>query len=199
MHQFIHIPKTGGCAVGGFLRLNYPGSFQEMGHEFMVPSSENPIVVVRSPLDRVFSVFYFWTGGSEIYSPKDFFGDEDMSFRNFIDSAQVIADSIPHTDQLVANYSRVLHVLPQSRWLSPENYAKTIVIRYNRDMTQSLKKLVEYLKLPNFSGMPKVNISKKKPITFSKYENGKLFELYKSDFELWNDINHHQYKFKKVF
>lgn len=187
MYQFVHIPKTGGCALSGFLKRRHPDLFEEKSHEFCVASSENPIVVVREPTERALSIYNFSVNGSEMFAPE-WSLEKNTSFRQFIDTAQSLIDSM------------IIHTLPQSRWLKPEHYGKTIVVKYRKNLVEGVQGLEGYLGLPRSNYIPKWNVSKNKSqLRLSTYDKEKIFEIYKSDFELWNDLDLSPERFKKVF
>jgi hypothetical protein len=194
--QFVHIPKTGGCSVIGLLIRNYPESIETLGHEFKVETSENPIVVVREPLDRISSVYQFWNKGSEVF---DF--DKNLTFDEFILGAEDLINSIPKEESdLATNYGIDLHILPQTRWLDEECYSKTIVIRYEKDLKKSIARLIDFLGLEDRSDDFKtVNVTKDKAeMNFSDEQVKAILKVYADDFRLWRDINRHPEKFRKV-
>lgn len=195
-YQIVHIPKTGGCALWRFLSKNYPDKFETMAHEFKIKHYENPIVTIRSPMSRISSIYRFWTSGSEAFR-----WERKMTFCEFLDEAERVAASIGEEEKDVSNNrGGEVHALPQARWIGIEDYAKTIVMTYDRDMNENVFNLLEYLGLQRpTEKMEAFNVTNDtKEIRFTIQEFKKILQIYHRDFALWNDVKCNPEKFKKV-
>ena len=192
MNQLIHVPKTGGFAMCTFLAHHFPGHFELMGHEFRTKDSENPIVTIRNPIERVESAYQYLTKGSEIFDLN-----ERMTFWEFLAVAEELMGSIrPDEHDLLSKYPTTIHSLPQAYWINREDYSKTIVIIYQKDLNESVFELLRILDLPEpTERLPTLNATRnKKPMRFSGHELKKIMDLYVSDFALWHEIVHNPNK-----
>ena len=161
-------------------------------HELKAISVQNPIVIIREPYERIFSVYRYWRAGSEIYGRKPKESKPELSFSEFLDEINIF--------NIWSSYIGAEHLLPQSCWLSPDAYSKTIVIKYRNDLSASMGSLLEYLGL----GVPdkvmcKMNVTlDSSQIEISQNEKQKIIDRYWCDFVLWYDLNNKKEKFKKV-
>jgi Sulfotransferase family len=197
-YQLIHVPKTGGTALYNFLHDNFPEVFFEYmyegqrPHELKAMSVRNPIVIVRDPLERIVSVYRYWLSGSEIYKEKDGDTKRELSFSEFLDDINIF--------NVWSSYVGAEHILPQSCWMDPASYSKSIVIKYRKDLSSSMGALLEYLGMDIPDGhMTRINItSNSEEVKITDEDRQKIMERYWCDFLLWHDMNNSKEKFKKV-
>lgn len=52
-YTFIHATKTGGTALEKFFGKHYSNYITGSGHRNKCKSSDNPIIIIRNPIDRV--------------------------------------------------------------------------------------------------------------------------------------------------
>ena len=181
-----------------FLQDNFLGVFQEYmyegqrPHELKAISVQNPIVIIREPYERIFSVYRYWRAGSEIYGRKSNESKPELSFSEFLDEINIF--------NIWSSYVGAEHLLPQSCWLEPAAYSKAIVIKYRKDLSASMSSLLDYLRLsvPD-RVVPKMNVTLDySQIEISQNEKQKIIDRYWCDFVLWHDLNNNKEKFKKV-
>jgi len=195
MHQLIHVPKTGGTSLYVFLVQMYPEHFQEFmyagqpPHELKAKFVPKPVVIVREPVDRLFSMFRYWRSGSEMFSGEKRL---DMSFSSFLDEVNVF--------NIWKAYIGPEHLLPQTYWISPDSYKKTILIRYREDLDGPMRELVRHVGLPEpEEPLPRLNVTlDREPPEVSDADMEKVFQRYKTDFILWEMANKRQDLFEKV-
>ena len=197
-YQLVHVPKTGGTALYNFLHDNFPDVFREYmyegqrPHELKAMSVQNPIIIIREPFDRIASVYRYWRCGSEIYNEKDGGTKRELSFSEFLDDINIF--------NVWSSYVGAEHILPQSCWMDPTSYSKSIVIKYRKDLSSSMGALLEYLgmNIPD-EQMSKINItSNSDEIKITDGDRQKIIERYWCDFMLWYDLHNNKDKFKKV-
>ena len=72
MYKFIHPTKTGGTTIKHTLKLHYSREISggsDRNHEIYCKDHDNPIIIIRDPVDRFCSIYNYWKAGS---------GDETM-------------------------------------------------------------------------------------------------------------------------
>lgn len=196
---FIHITKTGGACVKKNILKNYKDDFlldgfKEKFHDLDSSFFEKPFVIVRDPVDRFFSLYSYWRYGSEVF--KENIPDYTISdFIYFLDNN----DCALNTSITWIDFFR-----PQSSWIKREDYKKTVVIVYKKDLSESFDKLLNYFDIPvRHSSLCKFNVTEHKANQIGFYyfaKNLRKFveSKYHSDFELYNDILNNPSLFKQV-
>jgi len=192
-YGFVHIPKNGGTSVCEFLHKNYPKTFvcntingKAPYHSLTTAHADVPIVIIRNPVDRFLSAYYYWRNGPINGPHKKVYKDHpytDLTIDQFIDLLQ--------KNKSIVNSSITwdVHFNPQYYWIKEEDYAKTIVIRYVKDLSDSIYSLVDYLKLPKYQyPMQKINTCCYNPIELSKYSLDYINSVYYKDFALWQSV-----------
>ncbi len=68
-YAFIHIPKTGGTTFKHWIQQHPQSSISSYDHEEIATTAlfyqQTPITIIRDPIDRFISSFYYWKYGSE--------------------------------------------------------------------------------------------------------------------------------------
>lgn len=204
-YRFIHIPKTGGTAFNAWLdhqqQLNLCKEIRTTHTHILNTLSAQtqgfrPITIIRHPIDRFISSFYYWKKGSvdiekwkrstdwetgnEINTPDDLISilsDAQHPLHEKINHA------IAHKDQ----YTEIWHFLPQSVWIT--NNTNPIIICYDsKNLASNIQKTFDDLKIkcPTHN-MPVINKSqtpKKRP-QLSQESIQWIHHIYKEDFALW--------------
>lgn len=195
---FLHITRTGGTAVKRFILENYKDYFSLDGLEdnrFLDSSFfDNPFLILRDPLDRFISLYYYWIYGSEInksttprYSMSDF-----ILFLN------------KRSCELITKHTNFETFREQADWIKPGDYKKTVVILYKENLSNSMIELLNYHNIP--VGSSKLNLlnfalnraKKLKIYYFAKSINLFLSKKYAADIELYYRVINHPGLFKKV-
>lgn len=218
---FMSITKTSCCNLLEFLLQNYEENLLErenFAHVFTTESfSENvfPVCTVRDPVERFISMYNYYFFGSEIFGKdrrKALFFKRTDNIYEFIDSIIPEIYKITHVEKrkykkYVGEYIWRAHINPQTHWIKKQHYYKTIITMYQKNMTDILIKLGEYLhselNFPKISKLPthKKNVtSNKKNFNEKEMQYIKDFvnQYYSSDYELIKKIEKTPNLFKAV-
>jgi hypothetical protein len=190
---FIHIPKNGGTCLHGLMK-DYSDYFLYQSHDLKSSHTESPICIIRDPYDRFLSAYQYWRNGPENGPHVNKFRvQKNLDLNEFINRIQ--------EDKKILNTAITWHVhfLPQCNWLSEKDYHKAIIINYQSDLSESIQKLFDYLKIPhNGINLPKINVTKSKDTQLTEYAKCYIEATYREDFELINKIKNEPELFRKV-
>ena len=64
IYTFIHIPKCGGSPVENYFEQHYSDRIFGTTHKWLSTKDNNPIVIIREPIERFISLYYYWKNGS---------------------------------------------------------------------------------------------------------------------------------------
>lgn len=198
-YGFVHITKTGGTAIFRFLKKHYPEYFNtfrgQKAHSVRSDWVKKPILVIREPMERYISIYHYWKYGSNVWK-------RGSQWQPNVESIHDFTQKLKNKEPMKLNHSFTWrdHFLPQSEWLKPWNYNKTIVILYKKDLNQSIQDLLSYLDIPNKGvEMQKVNSTQtKEEINLTEEDIAYIYDRYKQDFKLYNLVTNHPEYFMKV-
>eukprot|EP00873_Tetraselmis_striata_P033825 jgi/Tetstr1/454089/TSEL_041008.t1 len=204
MNTFVHPTKTGSTAVEEYFRRHHPRRVRGVGHIHTCANSQNPIVIIREPMERFVSMFSYWRNGAadgryrrdpdwvDVDTISEFVGRLRAKDRGF------------ERDYLHRDFTTSLHFEEQRHWLKPADHAKTIVVVYDRrGLEEKLRALLAHLGLPPVGlPLPRVNVTKtsaRVDCTLSEEDRAWVRERFREDFRLWHLVTRHPHRFKKVF
>jgi len=194
MYTFIHPTKTGGISFGTYLKKWYPTIIQgDSDHKNKCSRTNNPIVIVREPLDRFISQYNFWKYGSN-YAICKHVGINTFTIDDYIHFIK------SENRKLVTLHTRMEHHKPQSFWTPKDVYSNTIVIRYTKTLNDALGPLLRYLGLePRGPFCSPNNITRQKDsVVLNTSQIEWIKEYYKEDFDIWGLVNTQPELFKYV-
>ena len=197
-YTFIHPTKTGGTALEQYFSKNYRNHISGSGHSNKCNSCDNPIIIIRDPIERIISMYKYWKNGaiSGRYQRDEAWIQrvKDIDFENFI-------NLIDRNDPLLFHtFTWNQHFVSYSEWITEKDWKTTIIILYDSNLNNRLNNLFEYLKIPNKNiNLNHVNVSKKvDDIILTETIKNKIKKIYKYDFYLWENILNNEELFLKI-
>jgi len=177
-HAFIHIPKCAGFSVKRCIQdNNLPIRIFDHGVIFSnIPPRLKQIIVIRDPIDRFTSAFYYIKGAyvkNTIFNnPNEFLDELKLS----TEEAKRFIKPQPHyhyVNGLRIDTDWVFH--PQSAWID-----KPDIVMLQENLQEDFDKLGFNVKLP------RINVSPRSDFRYSKENIDYLHNLYRQDFEFYN-------------
>jgi hypothetical protein len=199
-YTFIHPTKTGGTACETFFQEHYSEFIKGSGHDNKCTNENNPIIIIRDPIDRFISMYKYWKYGS---LDIDKFKRSVLFLQNYNnytikDFIQLIKNK-QHGD-LYQNFTWDQHFEPITKWINSTNYANIIVILYTKNLNEKMNKLLGALNIVNkHIELPIINVSNNKE-NIQLDDNDILFvkSYFVDDFKLYDDIKNRPELFKYV-
>jgi hypothetical protein len=183
-YAFIHIPKNGGMSIGNAIKDTV--KIKYYGHAVLFKNIRHlkQIIVLRDPIDRFTSAFFYLKQYKKNKS-RDIFNNPDELIQGFINfdinsfNFLKIHDGFHHVNGNPINTDWVFH--KQSAWV--DNPYKILLFEsLEDDLDKFGSEIGESLHIPH------VNKSKKQPFTYSKSSLDFLNIIYKDDMELYNSL-----------
>ena len=200
VHTFIHPTKTGGTAVERFFREHFKQEIKEDGHNLICQNDNNPIIIIRDPIERFLSMYYYWKNGSidtEFKRGEKFKKDnQHINIKKFI---SLIKNN--DTKKLHHTFTWDQHFFSQVKWLNNIDLKNLIVIKYQKDLNYPIQNLLKYLEIDNKEiSLPKINITNKnnENVILDDLDLQFIHKHYIKDFILIDKINLYPEMFKKV-
>jgi len=199
-YTFIHPTKTGGTACEMFFRNYYSEFINGEGHDNKCTNDNNPIIIIRDPIDRFISMYKYWKGGScDMYNykrSKVFVQNyHNYTIKDFI---KLIKNN--RYDVLCQDFTWDLHFQPITNWINNTNYKNIIIILYEKNLNEKINKLLSNLKIKNKGvELPMINISNNKETI--KLDNEDIIfvqSYFANDFKLCDNIKNRPELFKFV-
>ena len=196
---FVHPTKCGGTSIAEILRNNYSKFFTVVyEHKTLCYDRNNPIILVRDPVDRFKSMYKYWKYGSEKYG-------NNLKIKNYNKNNITIKDYINlikiKSPILNSSYTWDKHYSPITDWIKVSNYKYLIIIKYCKDLNVPFQKMINTLNIPNLNiKIPHINISKtREDIILDEEDLQFIKEHFKKDYELIDLINTNPTLFRSVF
>jgi hypothetical protein len=199
-YTFIHPTKTGGTACETFFEEHYSDFIKGTGHDNKCMNNNNPIIIIRDPIDRFISMYKYWKYGSldiDKYRRNGLFlqNYNQYSIKDFI---RLIKNK--QHDDLYQSFTWNQHFEPITNWINNVDYTNIIVILYTKNLNGKINKLLEVLKIkPKPVELPIINISNNKE-NIQLDDDDILFikSYFADDFKLYDDVKNSPELFKHV-
>jgi len=214
---FIHPTKCGGTALKNHFMKVYPYHTIENNilsetqpferpHDSVCADYTNPVIIIREPVDRFLSMFKYWKSGAIPFTDWSYTSRNRTRNEEFIKKykSYTIKDFIKLLKRkdkcLYTKFTFPIHYESIFYWIKPEDYSKTIVIKYCDDLNTKLPEILEALEVQSVNKeMEKINISKNSEnIKLDEEDIKYIKSVYSYDFELWDNINNNPTLFKRV-
>jgi hypothetical protein len=184
MIGFIHITKTAGTDLkhrGKCEGIRY-GRFHDEDALFYKKKSMKCFAILRCPIDRYKSLFFFNTRGSSRYKkPKS----EYVDINHFVNDHYM-------NRELIKQYEGGWQFRKQSEWLLNADEDNTFIIKYDKkNLIKHIEELCAYNEIEfkykeQTNPINRTNYAKKFELTHDS--EGKILEMYHEDFKLFNNL-----------
>jgi hypothetical protein len=185
--------------VEQYFEKNYSEYIEGKGHAGVCGKNNNPIVIIREPFDRFISMYNYWKNGAKsgLFVRNNDFKEKYSSY-TIKDFIRMINEK--NTNDLYTVFTQKEHFSGQYLWINKDIYKYCIVILYQKNLNSKIEELLNYLKIPNKKiTLLDMNVSKKDDnIILDEEDKKNIKNIYKEDFELWNNLINNKELFKKV-
>ena len=204
-YRFVHIPKTGGTAMNIWIdqqhKINLCKEIRTT-HTHILNTYDakiqgfKPFTIIRHPIDRFISSFYYWKKGSA--DIEGWRRTADWETGNEIDTPDDLIKILKNTqhplhkkiNHAIASrdqYTQRWHFLPQSAWIN--EHINPIIICYDsKNLASNIQKVFDDLKINcpihNMTVLNKSLTPKQKP-QLNQESIQWIHHIYKEDFILW--------------
>ena len=161
VYTFIHPTKTGGTACELFFAKYYSEYIKGSGHINKCNNLNNPIIIIRNPIDRFISIYKYWKNGAIDTKYKrniEFINKyKDITIKEFINLLK-----LKSTKDLYLDFTWKQHFDPQTEWITKgTEYKNVIIIKYEKNLNNKINTLINLLNIKNKNvDLPLINVSK---------------------------------------
>jgi hypothetical protein len=184
MLGFIHITKTGGTNIKDKNKneeIIY-GSYHNENASYYKNKKIKCFAIIRDPIERYISLFYYNTNGSNKYKKKD---NTFKNINNFVDTH--------YKDRnFIKKYENGIQFQKQVEWLKEADLSNTFIVKFDK------KNLINNIReLCNFNNINFIYNDNIKNINTTNYNNNieltedsknKIIEMYIEDNNLYSKL-----------
>ena len=146
-YTFIHPTKTGGSACEQFFLNHYSNRIVGQGHVNLCTETNNSIIIVRDVKSRFFSMFKYWKYGAidSVFTRDQKFCEQNES-KTILDFIELLKSN---KEYLYVGFTWDDHFKNISHWINNVSYKNIIVIKYESNLNEKVKKLLKTLNIPD--------------------------------------------------
>ncbi len=200
MYTFIHPTKSGGTALEEYFASHYDTYVKGKKHEILCSQTNNPIIVVREPIDRFVSIYQYWKNGSVDFDKHK--RSEDFVKRYSKYSVKDFINLIKKnsTNELYVTFTKKAHFDTTHAWINNTPYNKIIIIKYIKNLDLKMPYILKTLGIPDKKiPLPIANVThSKEDVILDEDDLNFIRQRFKDDFELYNKVNNKKELFKMV-
>jgi len=203
MYTFIHPTKTGGSACDKYFMTYYSKYFNgSCFHKIKCSDDNNPVIIIRDPIDRFISMYKYWKYGpiDRAFKRGAAFIEKynNYSIKDFINLLKTNS-----TKDLYQKFTWDAHFKPQNDWIDNTQYNNIIIIKYDANLNDNVQKLIKFLKLEadtdTITELSFYNISKNiEQIILDDTDIEFIKQRYNDDYILIDKINNNPELFKFI-
>ena len=132
-YNFIHPTKCGGTAFSECIIKHYLDHILCNDHTVLCSDTNNPIIIVREPIDRFLSMYKYWKHGSSKWEqePEHIERCKQCSIKDYIHFKKS-----EEKDKLITVFTKEEQYAPTERWLNATKYENIIIVKYTNDLSE---------------------------------------------------------------
>lgn len=196
MIGFVHITKTGGTSIEQYFQKHCSKFIVGMAHDNTEKHFEKRnmtvLTILREPVDRFFSQFYYWRDGSTkgkyIRRSIDI-NENNRLYRSVGEFINASIDNSYYTNFITNHkmgFTWNVHFFQQKKWLNGK-HKNTYIICYNTNLMERTQSALRAMNsICNVSNLPKINPTLHVKENLSYVQFNWLKNKYNPDFDLWN-------------
>lgn len=200
MYTFIHPTKSGGTALEEYFAKHYSNFIKGLKHTNLCLPGNNPIIVVREPIDRFISMYKYWKNGSVDFKVHKRSTEFVKKYNSYTVKDFITLLKRNSTKDLLVTFTEKEHFLQTKHWINNTPYNKIIIIKYIKNLDIKMPYILKSLGIPDKKiPLPLTNItSSKEDIILDDDDLDFIKRRFKDDFELYNDVNNKKELFRMV-
>lgn len=184
MLGFIHITKTGGTNIkdkNENKNILY-GSYHNENASFYKTKNVRCFAILREPIERYVSLFYYNTKGSNKYKVRP--DRRNNNINDFVNSHFNDRD-------LINKYEGGMQFKKQIEWLQNGDNDNIFIVKFDKkNLIQNIRQFCQHNKIPFFyneQNVLNINVTNyRNVVELTEDSKKKIIEMYKEDYVLYN-------------
>lgn len=188
MFTFIHPTKSGGTALERYFEAHYKEYIVGKTHGNKCSPTNNPIIVLREPIDRFISMYKYWKKGSKDIKPYQRSNEFVSKYGNYTikDFINLLKDNAKV--DLCVSFTGNLHFVPTTHWIAKTPLDKIIIILYIKNLDIKMTHILKNLGVPDKKiplGIVNESIGSDEDVILNEEDLQYINERFKDDFDLY--------------